>query len=511
MQNAAQDLGLQRIGRYEVLALLATGGMAEVFLGRLQGAVGFQRAVVIKRMLPHLARDEEFRTMFVDEARIVSRLSHPNIVHVHELIAEDDELYLVMEYLDGETLSELLRTLRKRGERLPLHVTCHILGRVAAGLHHAHELRDSSGQLMNLVHRDVSPQNVFVGYDGTVKLIDFGIAKARDRATHTSTGMIKGKFSYMSPEQIRTEEVDRRADLFSVGVLFHEMVAGERLFTGNQLEIAQRIALEDVPRLDLEDASVPAEIADIVERALSKEPEERQPDAQQLQTEIASAAAALFSDAGLAERELAELMATHFAQTKVRKRQILVDAKTEIEAEVRTPTEPMVRERSRRPAFVAAAVVLGLALVAGVVLAVQQDEDAPRVTATRPVPDPSTSTSTSTSTSPSPAPVAIDEPEARRVRLEISTRPLGAEVLVAGRPRGETPLVLELDHGEEAVEIVARAEGHADYRAQLVPDVDQRVDWALQRVSTRRRRRPPRMQPDMSPPDMRPDDFFRVN
>src|SRR5579859_5578064 len=208
----------RRIGRYDVVGLLAIGGMAEVFLGRIQGPNGFQRPVVIKRILPHLSRQKPFVDMFVDEARIVARLHHPNIVQVFEHGCCDGELFLAMEYLEGESLAGVLRRAKVRGTRIAYEVAAHIVAGACAGLHAAHELADPDGVPCELVHRDVSPQNILVTYGGHVKVLDFGVAKVRDRAAaRTEAGQLKGKFAYMAPEQTDNRPIDRRADIFSIG------------------------------------------------------------------------------------------------------------------------------------------------------------------------------------------------------------------------------------------------------------------------------------------------------
>src|SRR5262249_34122249 len=192
---AVSERGLPlRIGRYEIVAELASGGMAEILLARLVGPSGFERPVVLKRILPHLAREPEFVHMFLDEARIVAGITHPNVVQVQELGKDGNELFLAMEYLEGETLWGLMRRLAVRGERLDTPLAVRVIVQACAGLHAAHELVDADGHPVNLVHRDVSPQNLFITYAGQVKLLDFGIAKAADRITRTETGVLKGKF-----------------------------------------------------------------------------------------------------------------------------------------------------------------------------------------------------------------------------------------------------------------------------------------------------------------------------
>jgi serine/threonine protein kinase len=218
------------LGRYEVVGHLASGGMAEIFLGRLRGPRGFEQAVVIKRVLPSLGRTKEFVDMFVDEANIVAAVRHPNVVAVHELGHEGEELFLVMEYLEGESIGSLLRRLWTGGEVLDRRLAIHIIAQACAGLHAAHELTDENGDPRDLVHRDVTPQNVFVTYGGEVKVLDFGIAKAHNRHTKTDAGQVKGKLGYMSPEQCFGKPLDRRTDIFALGTLLYELTTSRRLF-----------------------------------------------------------------------------------------------------------------------------------------------------------------------------------------------------------------------------------------------------------------------------------------
>jgi serine/threonine-protein kinase len=209
---------------------LAVGGMATVLLGRLTGPRGFEHSVVIKRILPHLAAVPELVDMFVEEAQIVASIRHPNVVHVHELGHDRDELFLVMEYLEGESVGGLMRRLITRQEQLDLQLAIHIVAEACAGLHAAHELKDADGKKRGLVHRDISPQNVFVTYSGEVKVLDFGIAKVANSGTKTEAGHLKGKLQYMSPEQCLQKPLDRRSDVFALGIVLYELTTGRRLF-----------------------------------------------------------------------------------------------------------------------------------------------------------------------------------------------------------------------------------------------------------------------------------------
>lgn len=286
----------KKLGSYELLGLLATGGMAEVFLARSPlpqssaqgGTASPSGAVVIKRVLPHLARQPTFHDMFLDEARIVSRVDHPNVVRVHELHDEDGELFLVMEHLEGESLAVVLRHLRKAKTLLPIDVAIHIAVEAARGLHAAHELRNDAGKSLDIVHRDVSPHNLIVQFDGRVKVIDFGIAKAAERqANHTQTGQVKGKFAYMPPEQIGAQQVDRRADVFALGIVLHEMLTGQKLFDReHELLVLRAICEEPIPPPSAKRPDVPASLDAVVMKALSRSRDGRHATALEFREEL---------------------------------------------------------------------------------------------------------------------------------------------------------------------------------------------------------------------------------
>jgi serine/threonine protein kinase len=264
------------LGRYVLFDELARGGMATVHLGRLRGAAGFSKTVAIKKMHANVAGDPRFLAMFLDEARLASRIQHPNVVPVFDVIAERDEAYLVMEYVDGESLSTLRRTLSRRGERIPVPIAAHIVCNALYGLHAAHEATNEQGEPLKLVHRDISPQNILVGVDGVARVLDFGIAKAVGRVQETESGEVKGKIAYMAPEQIKGEPLDRRADIFSTGVVLWELLAGQRLFGGKtSAESMYRVLEAIIPPLSdfLED--LPQALVDAVARATSKRPEDR--------------------------------------------------------------------------------------------------------------------------------------------------------------------------------------------------------------------------------------------
>src|SRR5690606_25283104 len=220
---------MERLGRYELVARLAQGGMGEIFLARLEGAAGFSKLYAIKRILPQFASDGRFRKMLIGEATIASKMAHSNICQVHELGESDGQLYIVMEYLEGVTLLPLLRACSKRSRPLELGFVASVLSQICDALHYAHELKDRDGQSLDLIHRDVTLANVFVCESGTAKVLDFGIARVKD-TQGTQTGTVKGKYAYMAPEQLRGEAISRRVDVFALGVVAFEMLALRRLF-----------------------------------------------------------------------------------------------------------------------------------------------------------------------------------------------------------------------------------------------------------------------------------------
>ncbi|WP_437767240.1 serine/threonine-protein kinase [Sorangium sp. So ce281] len=278
------------IGRYLLYRAIASGGMASVHLGRLVGDAGFSRTVAIKRLHPALAEAPEIAESLRDEARIVARIQHPNVVAMVDLLVAEDEAFLVMEYVRGESLARLLRAARARGAPAPVPIVASIACGALHGLHAAHEARSESGEPLGIVHRDVSPENVLVGVDGTARLLDFGIAKARGRLSTTRGGQIKGKLAYMAPEQVLCADVTRRTDVFAAGAVLWEALAGRRLFDGGDEGDLIRAVLEEPIRPPSSLAAhVPPALDAIVLRALERNPEGRYPTARELAVAIEDA------------------------------------------------------------------------------------------------------------------------------------------------------------------------------------------------------------------------------
>jgi serine/threonine-protein kinase len=286
------EKGRQRVDRYELIGEIASGGMATVYLARLTGVGGFQRFVAMKRLHPHLAGEAEFVEMFLDEARLAAGIHHPNVVPILEVQASPIGYYLVMEYIEGDTLARLLARSASKGQRLPAPIVLRVMLDTLAGLHAAHELRDDQGAPVHLVHRDVSPQNVLVGSDGVARITDFGVARAASRLNATRVGQLKGKIAYMAPEQAAgVEELDRRADVFSAGIVVWEALASRRLFKAeNEAATLSRVMSEPVKALHEVVPTISKELSAAVARALDRDRDRRYASSAQFADALEAAA-----------------------------------------------------------------------------------------------------------------------------------------------------------------------------------------------------------------------------
>jgi serine/threonine protein kinase len=314
----------QQFGRYQLLQKIATGGMAEIFKAKATGEGGFEKLVAIKRILPHLSSDPEFLAMFMKEAKLAALLSHQNIVQIFDFGQVDDVYYIAMEYLWGNDLRSILKQ-AKETRPLPIECALYIASRTCAGLEYSHNLKDLSGAPLNIIHRDVNPQNVLITHQGEIKIVDFGIAKIAEKDASTKVGVLKGKVPYMSPEQASGAPIDKRSDIFSAGVLLYEMVTGQRAFQGETLETLDRVRAAQFRAPEVVVPGLPGEIYEILHTALAKNPEQRFQTCAEMFARLDNCLT-LFS-----ERQNAENLSRHI-------RQIFADDGT-LEIRVRQPGE----------------------------------------------------------------------------------------------------------------------------------------------------------------------------
>jgi serine/threonine protein kinase len=297
------------LGRYQLISRLAVGGMAEVYLARQGELSGFKTLVVVKKVLPHLAVKPDFIAMFLDEARIAAMLDHPNVVRITEVGRTENEYFLAMELVQGKPLASILQQSEKARTPIPHNLSALIVANAAAGLHHAHELTDASGNLLGLVHRDVSPQNIMVSFEGSVKVIDFGIARALGHLGDVNSGALKGKLGYMAPEQARGDPVDARADIFSLGVVLWECVAGRRLFLReNELATLRAVVSDPIPSAS-KFAKVDPALDAIVRRSVARSVDERFQTAEEIRIALERW---MFSSGGASSHDLSTLMKSWF-------------------------------------------------------------------------------------------------------------------------------------------------------------------------------------------------------
>ena len=506
-----------RIGRHAVVGYIATGGMAELFLGKEPTG----RPVVIKRILPHLARQTSFVSMFIDEARIGSRAKHPNLVEVYELGQVGNDLFLVMEYLVGENLAGLVRRLTKRNERMAWGLCAYIVAEVCDGLHAAHELTDEAGNHLELVHRDVSPQNVFVTYGGDVKLLDFGVATAAHRLTQTASGEVKGKYAYMSPEQCRGEPLDRRSDIFSLGIVLYELTTLRRLFKRtNELQVMKAITEEPIPRPTREAPDYPQALEDICVRALARDPAQRYSTAAEMRDDllkamqqigldgdpheaIASKLARLFSDRMAQKRELMERVRRGEDLTEVLVAEVdeQVDVPMVSAAEgtplsrVRGATVKPARTKKNRRAVFLVAFLAAVVAGAGVGAFLRLHRTKPKTTtpvAANATPDaapvaPVTPPVAEAGSAGSNAEVDTDQgeeappapPEQEYIVVTVETDPAGVMVKLDGEERGATPVDVRIKKDTKPLELELMSPGFTTAAQPVVPDRDQRMYFRL--------------------------------
>jgi serine/threonine-protein kinase len=526
----------KRIGRYEILGQLAAGGMAEILLARLYGPADFKRAVVIKRILRSYATNASFVRMFLDEARVVASLRHPNVVHVQELGEHDDDPFLVMEYVAGENASSLLKRTTTAGEPLDPRLAAHLVAEACAGLHAAHELEGDDGKKQNLVHRDVSPQNVLVGYDGHVKLVDFGVVLVDRRSSRTEPGEVKGKFDYMSPEQMLGKPLDRRSDIFSLGIVLYELATGRRLFKrASHAKTIDAICKEPVvppsrvvsPVASPEGAPFPKRLDEIVLRALSKEPGDRYATAADMRKDLLEVARELPSPVEALADRMRALFADRIAEKQEMLRHVSEGSQVfhvpagETDEDVDVPSAPdhtvidahvapLVASgpqlysspppSSTAPRSTALALVAGLALVAVFALGLgwqlrssgasspppPHDEDIEVSAAPEDAPGSPLSTADPSAQTAGPATesdAGTAPQESSSVMVHVDTKPTGARVRVDDIEMGATPVALRLPKGTTPVRLEVRRPGFVTVSQTVTPDADQKLFVALSTAS----------------------------
>ena len=377
------------LGEYTVLHKVADGGMATVFLGRKEGAAGFERLVAIKCCHAHLRSNAAFREMFLEEARLAARIHHPNVVATFD-VRDGDPLYLVMEFVDGESLARLVRFASKKGFTLPIEIVLHVMADVLLGLHAAHETKDADGSPLGLVHCDVSPQNVLIGLDGVARIVDFGIARAATHVSPDEGSLIKGKHAYMAPEQLLCRPITPRTDIFGAGVMLWEALTGHRLFHRTDVSATIHAALFDpVPAPSSINGAVPPALDEIVLRAVDRDPSRRFATAAEFLAALESLPVAAATPRRASEYFRAligdDIMTARRSSIVLRRRSVdlnpvtvVVEPATELIAasrgpnvRVRPPSIPPERQRTRRLVVALTLVLLGCGM--GVLLAVSRE------------------------------------------------------------------------------------------------------------------------------------------
>ena len=518
-----------RIGKYRIIRHLASGGMAEVFLAVLDGERGFRKVVVVKRILPKFADDESFLTMFDAEARLAATLHHPNVAQIHDFGVADGRAFYTMEYVEGTDVRRLFVGCKRLGQPFPLEHALTIVAGAAAGLHHAHEKCDASGAPLGVVHRDISPSNVLVSYEGAVKVIDFGISKAMNvEGDATRTGTLKGKVPYMSPEQVRGTDVDRRSDVFALGSVLYQLTTGRRPFEAdNDVALIGKIALEPIVPPSEGVEGYPPELETIVLHALAQNRDQRYASAEDLKldlerfalarsihlssTGLGRFAASIVPRAALQIPDLdsvnttpisrsARMPKTRGTDTRPLEDVDVLDAETEISvsepalaATLAVEVAPLFQAPSRsmaaaaalpmRPRVSPAAVAMGALLGAGVIVAgVLLMRESPRVAEpvrTTTMPDAAPLAARHDAAPPTPDVVPVVLPE---VAVTLAITPADVELTVDGELRGDNPV--RLPRSDTVHLFKFSAKGYLQETRKVRANADVTVNLQLKRPST---------------------------
>ncbi len=476
-----------RLGRFELLMELSHGGMATLYLARMRGPQTFQKLVALKKIHDHLAKESEFVQMFLDEARIAAKIEHPNVASIYELGEADGSYYMAMEYVHGENLKDIIRASVQQRRLLPWTIAVKIAADTARGLHAAHELRNNDGNLLGVVHRDVSPQNILVSYEGHTKVIDFGVAYAAERISHTQDGTVKGKIAYMSPEQVAGKPVDRRSDIFSLGIVLFEALCFRRLFKKDSPTATMAaVSQAQVPTLLSIRSGLPPSLDRILHKALAVHPEDRF----QTASDFAHALEGLLAEERkyLAQEDMASLVQTLFADKKaqrdeeIRKAASLPPGKPPTKSTVMLAepsgtgftggTSFLKKTQSSNKALLVALIILGLGVVAtGVYFAAHAFKGDSR----RPAHKQKIAARADKSTPSSPG---MDKSKDARhqamVRVHVSVLPDGSNptITVQGKKYRASDVDIFLKKDNQPVVIQAEAPGFNPKTGMVVPMKD---------------------------------------
>ena len=496
-QSSPQPAAKQ-FGKYYLLERIGAGGMAEVFRAVAMGPEGFQRPLVIKRMLPHLSQDRAFVDMFIDEAKLCGLLSHPNLVQIFEFGSVDDSFFIAMEHVQGQTLLAVEVELAQRGQLAPVGASLEIVRQVCLGLHYAHSLQSSTGQPLGIVHRDVSPANLMLSFHGDVKILDFGIARVAEgvRETRTQAGTMKGKVSYMSPEQIRMEPIDGRSDIFAVGIVLHELLTGRRLFRSTNEYTRARMVLEaDIALPSTVNPAVPPAVDGIVMHALERNPQARYQDAGEMADDLEKA---LF-EMRASPHEPRKLLAALFPHGPSRSGAVNLPAtlgswssggvspapslpglpalqrsvpqEIDIGDVIIHSGATVVGKRRGRRSWIALLGV-GAVVAAAVVVFPHWNVPPPEMNVAPATAQPAAAPAPQPTPPPAPAPAAK-----QTVRVSLDSSPQDAQVIRedSGEVVGRTPLTIELPQSNDVISFAFEKSGHASASYKVIPDLDKSV------------------------------------
>jgi eukaryotic-like serine/threonine-protein kinase len=516
---------LAAFGKYRLVAEIGQGGMAEVYLAVMEGPGSFTKLIALKILRPAFAEDPDGLAMFLDEARLAARLDHPNVVQTYEVGAAENRHYIAMEYLDGQPFSRTLRSSRN-GEQcqLPIEMSLRVIAETLAGLHHAHELSDFDGTHLCLVHRDVSPHNVFITYDGRIKVLDFGIAKAVGGSSETRTGVLKGKVGYMAPEQMMDVKLDRRADIFAAGVMLWEAVARRRVWKGMaDVAILTTVVNSGIPGIRTAVPDIPEQLERIVSRATAYRREERYDTAEEFQfdlegyldsigervlpREIGKVISEAFSDVRNETKKIietqvtlsrsmaaltssVELVALPQASISTDRADSSSIPSSSLASHVRQREEPSLQEEPKKSprdrVLIGAIGVLAMVMAVGIyVISMRKSDAKDNVTAPAATQAlsaaPTAPPTTKQSAAPTPAVSAATKDVVKDIELLISASPSQSELYMDGKKLESNPIVMKIPQDDKEHELEVRAKGYENHTEKLFFKSNQKLVLSLKK------------------------------